>query len=139
VTSSEQTLPLRHQKLLAALLTAHSVAAAAEAAGVSERHVYRCLKDAQFSAALREARREALKLATISLSAAAGEAIEALREIVADDSQPAGARVSAAAKILDTAFKSAELEDLEERLAAVEERLAASAGGMNGCRTGGAW
>lgn len=141
LTFVESDLPPRHQKLLAALLSARTVEAAAGAAGCSVRHAYRMLADPVFAEALRKARRAALRLATGQLQQSAGEAVMVLRLIAADKGQPASARVAAASRLLDTAFKAAEIEDLEARLAAVEERLTASGapGGMNGCRTAGAW
>jgi len=130
----EQILPPKQQKFLGCVLTARTVEQAAKAAGFSERQCYRWLADARFDAALREARRTALRLATGQLQQAAGEAVTVLRCIALDAKQPAAARVTAASKLLDAAYRAAEVEDLTERLEAVEERLAASGTGRNGCR-----
>jgi hypothetical protein len=105
-----------------ALLEQPTVAAAAHSAGVHRATLYRWLKEPRFQAAYREARREALRLATARLQQISGEAVEALREIVGDRSQQGASRVGAARCILDYAAKMTELEDFGERLARLEER-----------------
>ena len=103
----EQILPPKQQKFLGCVLTARTVEQAAKAAGFSERQCYRWLADARFDAALREARRTALRLATGQLQQAAGEAVTVLRCIALDAKQPAAARVTAASKLLDAAYRAA--------------------------------
>ena len=51
---------------------------------------------------------------------ATGEAVETLRRVMHDAEAPAGAKVSAAKAILETAIKAVELEDIEARIAALE-------------------
>ena len=51
-------------------------------------------------------------------------ATDALRLIVADNSKPAAARVSAARTIIDAAFRGTELLDLAEGMATLEEKVA---------------
>ncbi len=56
--------------------------------------------------------------------AGASAAVQALREVVSDRTAPASARVPAALGILDQAHRIQELEEVEERLAHLEEALA---------------
>ncbi len=43
-------------------------------------------------------------------------------QVMADRNTPASSRVAAASKILDTAFRAVEIEQIEQRLAALEAR-----------------
>ena len=58
--------------------------------------------------------------AIVQVQRATAEAVETLRAVMHDSESPASARVSAAKTILDTAIKAVELEDLEQRLTALE-------------------
>jgi hypothetical protein len=114
----------RKQELtIAALLTAQSVGAAAQQAGIAEPTLYRWLKDDAFQTAYRDARRAIVQQAIVQVQQATGEAVETLRAVMQDHEAPASAKVSAAKAILETAIKAVELEDLEARLAALEEIL----------------
>src|SRR4051794_29978052 len=120
---SDDTLTGPQAKFLAALLTAPTVAAACQESGCSERTGFRWLSEPAFSEACRAARREAVTQATARLQGAAGEAVEALRRNLTCG-VPA-VEVRAAATTLEIAVKAVELEDLAERLEALEQRLAA--------------
>jgi phage terminase small subunit len=115
-------LTRKQEALISALLTAPSLAAAAQQAGLSEVTAWRWLKDATFQAAYREARRAVVQHAIAQVQQATGEAVETLRAVMQDADAPASAKVSAAKTILDTAVKAVELEDLEARIAALEQQ-----------------
>jgi hypothetical protein len=121
-THGEDALSAAQHRAVITLLEYPTVKEAAEASGVHKATVYRWLREPQFQAAYREARREAVSRATARLQQISGEAVEALREIVADRSQQGASRVGAARVILDYAAKMTELEDFGERLARLEER-----------------
>lgn len=106
-------------RALAALMTTASVQEAAEMAGLSERTVYRYLSSETFQDALRAARRAAIQDATGVLQGATAEAVSTLRRNLHSGKAPT--EVRAAQIILDAAMKAAELQDLEERLARLEE------------------
>lgn len=112
----------KQERTIAALLAHATVESAAVAAGVGERSVYRWLREERFRAAYDEARRQALQDALRRLQAVAGQAVDALREIVADEAVRPAERVSAARVVLDFAVRGSELLDVEERLAALEAR-----------------
>ena len=113
-------LTRKQEALISALLTAPSLAAAAQQAGLSEVTAWRWLKDATFQAAYREARRAVVQHAITQVQQATGEAVETLRSVMQDAEAPASARVSAAKAVLETAVKAVELEDLEARIVALE-------------------
>ena len=116
---------LRHKQecAIAALLVAPSVTAAAQQIGVNENTLLRWLKDAAFQTTYRDARRAVVQQAIVQVQRATGEAVETLRRVMHDAEAPAGAKVSAAKTILETAIKAVEVEDLEVRLAALEHIL----------------
>jgi len=113
-------LTRKQEALISALLTAPSLAAAAQHAGLSEVTAWRWLKDATFQAAYREARRQVVQQAIVQVQQATGEAVETLRQVMQAADAPASAKVSAAKTILETAVKAVELEDLEARIVALE-------------------
>ena len=121
-TQGEDILSAAQHRAVLALLEQPTVAEAANSAGVHRATLYKWLKDPDFQAVYREARREALRLATARLQQISSEAVEALREIVGDRSQQGASRVGAARCILDYAARMTELEDFGERLARLEER-----------------
>ena len=113
-------LTRKQEALMSALLTAPSLAAAAQQAGLSEVTAWRWLKDTTFQAAYREARRAVVQHAIAQVQQATGEAVETLRNVMQDPAAPASARVSAAKAMLETALKGIDIDDLEVRLAALE-------------------
>ena len=79
----ENNLSRRQHAALSALLTEPSVVAAAAAAGVSERSLFRWLKDdPEFKAAYLEDRREALSQTTARLQAASAAAVTSLCNVM---------------------------------------------------------
>ena len=121
---ADDTLSLAQHKAVHALLTEPTIRQAARAAGVDERTLYRWLKDPAFAAVYRSARREATQQALAQLQRQSGEAVKTLVSIMKNARQPAAARIAAAAKVLDLAVKTLELDDFEARLAALEARYA---------------
>ena len=89
--------------------------------GIHEKTLRRWLRDdAVFQMAYREARRQVVQQAIVQIQQATGEAVETLRKVMQAADAPASAKVSAAKTILDTAVKAIELEDLEQRIVALE-------------------
>lgn len=111
------------EKVLAALLATATVAAAAEMSGISERTVYRYLRDPGFRACYREARAAMMDQSVAALQKVSIEAVAVLRG--AFKSENPHARIRAAKTVLDAMFKGTELVDMEERL----RRLEKGAGG----------
>ena len=115
-----EKLTRKQDQAIAALLTCASILDAARQSGVAEVTLYRWLKQEGFQAAYTDARRAVVQQAIVQVQQATGEAVETLRAIMQDVNAPASARVSAARTVLETAIKVVELEDVEQRLAALE-------------------
>lgn len=113
-------LERKGEEVIAALLSCGTLCAAAERAGVSESSIARWLREPEFNRAYREARRAALEVSLHAVARASTTAIATLLLIMKDADSSAGARVSAAGKILDLAMRFLEVDDIEARLDAVE-------------------
>ncbi len=118
-----QKLTHKQERAVASLLVTSTLAEAAKQAGISEPTLWRWLKHEEFQAAYRAARRETVAQVVAQLQRASGEAVEALRTIMANPASRDGVRVTAARAILELAFKAVELEDIESRLTSLEARL----------------
>jgi len=110
----------RQRRFCAALLTAPSIEAAAEAAGIARRTAFNYLKLAHVKAEVRRLSDDTMKQAARRAVAAMGAALATLEEIHADAEAPAGARVSAARAILENAARLSGDIDVIERLEALE-------------------
>jgi transcription elongation GreA/GreB family factor len=121
MSTSAHPLTPRQEQSITALLVQGSLQAAAAASGINEKTLRRWLReDAAFQMAYRDARRQVVQQAIVQVQQATGDAVETLRNVMQDPEAPASARVSAARVVLDTAIKAIELEDLEQRIVALE-------------------
>jgi hypothetical protein len=108
---------------LAALLTEKDVKSAAAKAGCGETTLHRWLKeDADFKAALKDAEAELIESAVRRLVGVAGDAIGVLVTIMNNKRAAHGVRVRAAKVVLEQFVRLRELDNLEERIAALEDR-----------------
>jgi transposase-like protein len=104
-----------------ALLTQRNVEEAARSIGVSTQTLVRWMKVPEFDTAYREARRAAYGQATARLQQATSAAVSTLLKIMVDTNSPPSTRVRAADSILDHAKQAIEIEDVEVRVAALEQ------------------
>lgn len=111
----------RHGLLVAAILEGLRVEEAAQRAGISPATAFRWAKTAEVKAALDEGRREVIGRAAFSLQARLQDAVGTLQRNLNCGSDPT--EVRAAVALIDSAFRSAQLLDMEERLATLEKRL----------------
>ena len=111
----------KQNKVLAALLTAPSKAAAAQAAGISPRTLRDYLADPEFQAAYKRAFAGLVEDATRQAQQAIAPALSTLREIVEDTDENAQARISAARSILEYSMKLTEQTDILARLESLED------------------
>jgi hypothetical protein len=107
------------EEFIAAMLVQPTVEAAARSAGISYVTAWRWMKDEAVIARYRAARRDAMQHAMARLEQAASGAVECLME-VQSKGESESARVSAARCILETAMRSVELNDIQERLDRLE-------------------
>ena len=125
MATPDAKLTPKQELLIAALLSSPTIQDAAKTAGVSETSAHRWLRtDEGFTAAYLKARREAVGQAIARLQQLSSGAVAVLASIAGNATLPTGARVAAASKILDTAIRAVELEDLESRIAALEQQHA---------------
>jgi DNA mismatch repair ATPase MutS len=113
--------PKQH-KALAALLSEPTVTAAAAKVGIGERTLHTWLHEPAFDEAYTALRHEAVGLAVGRLQHATGIAVDALIEVLDTEYTPAPAavRVSAAKVIIEYAIRFRELDELESRIAQLE-------------------
>jgi DNA-binding MurR/RpiR family transcriptional regulator len=115
------------ERLLTLLACGMTVEAAAQQAGVGPATVYRRLRDPGFRQRLQRVRADFVQRTAGTMTAAATEAVRTLLELQKAPSPPA-VRLGAARAVLEIGMKVREAADLEERLAALEERLANDGG-----------
>lgn len=121
MATDEQLTAAQHRAIVA-LLSAPTVKEAAEAATVGERSLHRWLReDDAFDRAYRKARRQAVQQATSRLQQASSLAVDVLIEVMSDKSAKNSDRVAAARTVLETAYRSIEVDDIEQRLAVLEQ------------------
>jgi len=120
MSETGSTLTAKQDKALGALLTSPSLEHAAKSAGVTTVTLWRYLQDDAFKAAYQAARRIAVNHAVTRLQQACSGAVGVLCNVAGDKTAPAGARVTAARTILESAFKAIEIEDLSQRIDALE-------------------
>jgi hypothetical protein len=72
-------------------------------------------------------RRECVSQSIARLQQASTEAVNTLRSIAKDKTEPASARVSAAKAIIEYSIKAVEIEDLAQRVEELESVMAATA------------
>ena len=110
----------KKEEAIAALLTQRSVEDAARSVGIAPATLLRWLKQPEFQAAYRQARRDAFSQSIARLQQASGAAVSTLLKVMVDTNTPASTRVRAADSILNHAASSMELEDIEVRVAELE-------------------
>ena len=94
---------------------------AAKVAGVTPRTLYRWQKEPEFDAAYRAAKRTAFGQAIARLHHLSSAAVSILGKVMMDPATPAATKVRAADSILARTAKAIETEEIEGRLAALEE------------------
>ena len=111
---------LGHKKeaAIVALLSHRSIEDAAREVGIAPKTLMRWLKDPEFDAAYREARRAAFSQSIARLQQMSGAAAATLGKVMVDPNTPASTKVRAADSILDHAAKAIEIvvepPDVEE-------------------------
>jgi len=111
----------KKEEAVVALLTQRNIEEAAKSIGIGTQTLLRWLKIPEFDTAYREARRAAYGQATARLQQATGAAVSTLLKIMVDTNAPPSTRVRAADSVLDHAKQAIEIEDVEVRVAALEQ------------------
>jgi hypothetical protein len=124
MTGHGQKLGRKREQAIAALLSRPTIEAAAKAVGIAEVTLRRWLKDSGFRAEYLQARRLAMEQATSQLQQLSSAAANALKAVIEDTSAPHSARVAAARTVFDLGYRGVEIEDLAERIGALEQKAA---------------
>jgi hypothetical protein len=111
----------KKEDAIVALLTHRTIEEAARAVNISPKTLLRWQKDADFDAEYRKAKRAAYGQATARMHHLTGAAVSTLGKIMLDPAMPPATRVRAADSILDHSAKAIEIEDVEVRVAALEQ------------------
>lgn len=110
----------RQDRLMVALLEHLTQEKAAAALGISTVTLWRQMQKPGFTAALRQARRQAVSLSVARLQQATGAAVGTLLRVMTDRKAPAASRIRAADIVLQGAFRGMEIENIEARVAELE-------------------
>ena len=111
----------QREQLILALLQQPGIEKAAAVVGISTVTAWRITKTPEFQEAYRQARRDAFTQSLGRLQQAAGAATSTLMKIMVDATAPAGSRVRAADCVLEHAASALDLEDIQVRLAKLEQ------------------
>jgi hypothetical protein len=111
----------KQEEAIASLLVHRSIEDAARAAGVGYKTLLRWMEIPEFQARYLLARRKAVHQAIARLQQATGAASLTILKLMTDPNVPAAVKLRAAESVIDHAIKAVELEDIEVRLAALEQ------------------
>ena len=111
----------KKEEAVAALLVQRNLEDAARAVGISAKTLLRWMKEPEFDAAYRTARRAAVGQAVTRLQQGTSAAATTLLKTMIDPTTPASVRVRAAECVMNQATKAIEIEDIQARLAALEQ------------------
>ena len=118
----------KKEEAIAALLSQRNVEEAARAVDISPNTLLRWMKEPEFDAAYRKARRDAFGQSVARLQQGTAAAATTLLKTMIDPNTPPSVRVRAAEAVFNHAAKAIELEDMEARISELER----SAGVSNG-------
>ena len=123
---SEGKFGRKKEEAIVALLSQRSVDDAARSANVNPRTLYRWMKEPEFDAAYRAAKRAAFGQSIARLHHLSSAAVSTLGKIMLDSATPPATRVRAADSILDHTAKAIEIEDIDARVKQLEEATEAN-------------
>jgi transposase-like protein len=116
----------KKEQAVVALLSQRNVEEAAKAVGVGPNTLLRWMKEAEFEAAYREARRLAFGQSISRLQQASAAAVATVLKLMVDQNVPASTRLRAADIVLERTAKAIEIEDIEARVSELERAAAAA-------------
>src|SRR5262249_51169152 len=119
----------KKEEAIAALLTQKNIEEAARTTGIGTRTLIRWMKDPEFDAEYRKARRAVFGQCIARLQQGSTAAATTLLKMLIEVGVPASVRVRAAECVLNHAAKAIELEDIEARVAELERAAEAAKGG----------
>jgi hypothetical protein len=121
MSANVSKLTPKQEEAVLALLTNQGVDNAARTVGIAPRTLYRWMNEPLFDKAYRKARRDAFGQGTARLQQASGAAVSSVLKIMVDQHTPASTKLRAADLVLTHGAKAIEIEDIEARVAALEQ------------------
>ncbi len=121
MSRSGKKLGRKQEAAILALLSSRNIDDAARTAGVNPRTLYRWMKESEFDAAYRAAKRDVYLQSVARLHQMTSAAVSTLGKVMVDPKTPPSTRVRAADSILNHTAKAIELEDLEARVTELEK------------------
>jgi hypothetical protein len=118
------------EQLRWALACGATVESAAQKAGISARTAHRRLQDPKFRQSLRELKADIVQRSSSTLAAASGEAIKTLVGLL-NPKETSAVRLGASRAIVQLGMRLREVTELEERIAALEQRIDGQSGTEN--------
>jgi transposase-like protein len=116
----------KREAAIVALLSQRNIEEAAKSIGVVPNTLMRWMREPDFDAAYREARRLAFGQSISRLQQASTAAVTTVLKLMVDQNVPASTRLRAADIVLDRTAKAIEIEDIEARVAELERAAAAA-------------
>ena len=126
MADSGEKLGSKKDAAILALLTSSSVENAARTANVPPRTLYRWLKEPDFDAEYRRAKRAVFGQAISRLQQGSGAAATTMLKIMLDTTVPPSTRLRASDSVLTHSKAAIELEEIEARVTALEQIATAS-------------
>ena len=111
----------KKEEAIAALLTQRNIEEAAKVVGIASNTLLKWMKDPEFDGAYRQAKRQAFGQAVARLQQGASAAATTLLKTMIDPATPPSARIRAAECVMNHATKAIEIEDIEARVAELEQ------------------
>ena len=119
----KKKLTRKQEEAIIALLSSRNTEEAARACNIPPRTLHRWLTEPAFTAAYREARRQAYQQSIAVLQKGSTAAATTLLKVMLDLATPASTRVRAAESILAHSAKAIEIEDIEARVEELERAV----------------
>jgi hypothetical protein len=113
----------KQEEAIVALLTHRTIEEAAHSVKVSTKTLLRWQKEPEFLAAYLAAKRAAFAQSIARLHHLSSAAVSTLGKVMLDPATPPPTRVRAADSILNHTIKAIETEDIEARVAALEQAV----------------
>lgn len=111
----------KKEDAIVALLTHRTVEEAARAINVATKTLLRWMKEPEFDVAYRAAKRAAFAQSIARLHHLCSAAVSTIGKVMLDPTTPPATKVRAADSILDHAAKAIGIEDIEARVALLEQ------------------
>ncbi len=121
MADNRRKLTAKQEQAIVTLLSNRTVEDAARACNTPARTLFRWLKEPEFDAAYRAAKRAAFGQAIARLHHLSSAAVSTLGKVMLDPATPPSTKVRAADSVLNHTIKAIEDEDIEARVAALEE------------------